>query len=251
MSSPVQTVLITGALTGIGRAAAFAFASQGAQLVVSGRRAAEGAALVAELGKAGGKAVFVLADVRDEAQVKALVDAAVKTFGRLDVAVNNAGTEGQTGPITQATLDTYAATFDTNVKGVLLSMKYQMAVMAGQGGGSIINLSSVAGHVGIAGAAIYAASKHAVEGLTRSAALEVAGLGVRVNAVAPGPVQTDMLDRFTGRNEAAKAGFLSMVPAKRAGTVEEIAAAIVYLASPASAYVNGQILTLDGGLTAQ
>lgn len=251
MNHESQVVLITGALTGIGRATAIAFAKAGSRLVVSGRRAAEGAALVAELSALGADARFVLADVRHEADVRDLVAATLAAFGRLDVAVNNAGIEGEGGPITAATTATYDATFDTNVKGVLLSMKHQLPPMIAQGSGSIVNLSSLAGHVGFAGAAIYAASKHAVEGLTRCAALEVAATGVRVNAVAPGPIQTDMLDRFTGRNADMKAGFIASVPARRTGTVDEVASTIVYLASPGAAFITGQIVTMDGGLSAQ
>lgn len=251
MNEHKPVVLITGALTGIGRATALAFAKSGARLVVSGRRQAEGTALAAELTAAGSEAIFVTADVRFEEQVKALVDSAVKAFGRLDVAVNNAGIEGAGGPLSEASMAVYDDTFDTNVRGTLLSMKYQLPLMMAQGSGSIVNLSSIAGHVGMAGAAIYVASKHAVEGLTRTAALEAAAAGVRVNAVAPGPIQTDMLERFVGRSEEAKAGLIGMMPARRAGSPEEIAAAIVYLASPAAAYVNGVILPVDGAYSAQ
>jgi len=251
MNKNPQVVLITGALTGIGRATAFAFAASGAKLVVSGRREVEGEALAAELKAAGSEAIFVRADVRLEAEVRALVATTIAVFGRLDVAVNNAGTEGAGGPIAEASEEVYNATFDTNVKGVLLSMKYQLPPMLAQGAGSIINLSSLAGHFGFAGAAIYSASKHAVEGLTRCAALEAAPMGVRVNAVAPGPIQTDMLDRFTGRNAEMKAGFIASVPARRSGTVDEVASTIVYLASPGAAFITGQIVTMDGGLSAQ
>lgn len=249
MNKNQAVVLITGALTGIGRATAITFAKAGYRVVVSGRREVEGAALVKELAGLGASAQFVAADVRDEAQVRFLVEATVKAFGRIDVAVNNAGTEGSTGPISQQTIENYDLIFDTNVKGVLLSMKYEVPVMVAQGSGSIINLSSIAGHVGFPGASVYVASKHAVEGLTRTAALEVAASGVRVNAVAPGPVDTAMLDRFSGGGDN-KAGLLAMMPNKRAAAPEEIAQAILYLASPAAAYVNGQILTLDGGYTA-
>jgi NAD(P)-dependent dehydrogenase (short-subunit alcohol dehydrogenase family) len=144
------------------------------------------------------EAEFVLADVRHDDEVRSLVDQTVKRFGRLDVAVNNAGTEGHRGPVTEQSADSYAATFDTNVLGTLLSLKHELRVMLGQGHGSIVNLSSVVGQIGAPGASVYSASKHAVEGLTKSAALGVAGSGVRVNAVAPGPVETEMLNRFTG-----------------------------------------------------
>src|SRR6202007_2903196 len=166
MKNPV--VLITGALTGIGRAAAVAFANKGANVVVAGRRDEAGKALVKGLRSLGSEAEFSNADVRKEDCVRALVDKTVARFGRLDVAVNNAGTEGQVGPITEQTADSYAATFDTNVLGVILSIKHEVRVMQGQGSGSIINISSTYGHKGVAGASVYAASKHAVEGITKS-----------------------------------------------------------------------------------
>src|SRR5271163_3804530 len=179
-----QVVLITGALTGIGRAAAIIFAQDGARIVVSGRRDKEGQALVAELQGLGAEAIFVRTDVRKDEDVRNLVDQTVKRFGRLDVAVNNAGTEGRPGPVTEQSAESYAATFDTNVLGTLLSMKHELRIMLPQKNGSIINLSSVVGRVGSPGASVYTASKHAVEGLTKAAALEVAASGVRVNAVA-------------------------------------------------------------------
>ncbi|QWT18723.1 glucose 1-dehydrogenase [Bacillus sp. NP157] len=246
-----QVVLITGALTGIGRATALAFASEGARLVVSGRRDEAGHALAAELRSMGNEAEFIRADVRHEADIRQLVDQAVARFGRLDVAVNNAGTEGQSGPVSEATIETYQATFDTNVLGTLLSMKHEMRAMQAQGSGAIVNVSSIAGHVGMAGASIYVASKHAVEGLTRAVALEGAPIGIRVNAVAPGPVATDMLDRFVGRDEYAKSGFLATIPARRAATADEIAQAIVFAASDKAGYLIGQVISVDGGYTAQ
>src|ERR1700748_2078971 len=226
-----QVVLITGGLTGIGRATALAFARTGARVVVSGRREDAGAAVAAELRALGTEAEFIRADVRRESDVAALVEQTVKRFGRLDVAVNNAGTEGTPGPLTAQTAESYAATFDTNVLGVLLSLKHELRVMQAQGSGSIVNLSSTMGHRGAPGAALYTASKHAVEGLTKSAALEAAAFGVRVNSVAPGPVDTAMLDRFTGTADR-KAGLVAGLPLKRTGRPEEIADAIVFVASP-------------------
>jgi NAD(P)-dependent dehydrogenase (short-subunit alcohol dehydrogenase family) len=247
MSNPV--VLITGALTGIGRATALAFAQQGASVVVSGRRDAIGEALVTELRALGAKAEFVRADVRHENDVQDLVDKTVARFGRLDVAVNNAGTEGRPGPVTEQTAEGYAATFDTNVLGVLLSMKHELRVMQAQGAGSIVNLSSTMGQRGAAGASLYTASKHAVEGLTKSAALEAAAFGVRVNAIAPGPTETAMLDRFTGSADR-KAALAAGVPLKRAGRPEEIADAIVFVASGKASFISGQVIAVNGGKTA-
>jgi NAD(P)-dependent dehydrogenase (short-subunit alcohol dehydrogenase family) len=248
MATPV--VLITGALTGIGRATAFAFAKEGARLVVSGRRDEEGKKLADELRKMGAEAEFFRSDVRDEQDVSSLVNKTVERFGRLDVAVNNAGTEGVFAPVTEQTAESYAATFDTNVLGTLLSMKQELRVMLPQGSGSIVNVSSTFGHTGAAAGSIYAASKHAVEGLTKSAALEVAGSGVRVNVVAPGPIETGMLNRATGTAEG-KAGLLATVPLKRAGRPEEVAQAIVFLASDKASFITGASYVVDGGKTAQ
>ena len=244
-----STALITGALTGIGRAAALAFAKEGYRVVISGRNNEAGNALESELRGLGAEAEFIRADVRFEDDVRALVDEAVARFGRLDIAVNNAGTEGKRGPVTEQTVESYASVFDTNVLGVLLSMKHELRVMLAQGYGSIINVSSLVGHKGADGASLYSASKHAVEGLTKSAALEVATSGVRVNAVAPGPVETGMLTRFTGSCEG-KAALLAGVPMQRVGKPEEVANAILFLASDKSSFITGHIFSVDGGKSA-
>ncbi|MDT8839939.1 glucose 1-dehydrogenase [Paraburkholderia fungorum] len=249
MNSPV--VLITGALTGIGRATALAFAREGNRVVVSGRREEAGHALAAELRALGAEAEFLRADVRFEAEVRSVVEQTVERFGRIDVAVNNAGTEGELAPIVEQTATNYEETFSVNVLGTLLSLKHEMRVMLAQGSGSIINLSSIAGQVGMPGASVYVASKHAVEGLTKSAALEGAAAGVRVNAVAPGPVATEMLDRFVGGSEENKTGFLATIPARRAATPDEIAQTIVFLASDKARYLTGQNIAVDGAYTAQ
>src|SRR5271166_5966506 len=248
MSSPV--VLITGALTGIGRATATAFAKNGASVVASGRREAEGNALEAELRSLGAEAAFIRADVRREDDVRNLIDQTVARFGRIDAAVNAAGTEGQPGPVTEQTAESYAATFDTNVLGTLLSMKHELRVMVAQGHGSIVNVSSTNGRAGAAGASVYVASKHAVEGLTKAAALEVAESGVRVNVVAPGPIETGMLNRFTGSAEH-KAALVSGVPLKRVGTPEEIAQTIVFVASDKASFITGASIAVDGGKLAR
>jgi NAD(P)-dependent dehydrogenase (short-subunit alcohol dehydrogenase family) len=247
MDKPVT--LITGALTGIGRASAVAFAKKGAKVVVAGRRDEAGKALAEELRSLGSEAEFIKADVRKEDDVRALVDKTVELFGRLDVAVNNAGTEGRPSPITDQTADTYAETFDTNVLGVILSMKHEVRVMQAQGSGSIINISSTYGHEGAAGASVYVGSKHAVEGITKSVALEIARSGIRVNGVAPGPTDTGMLTRFTGTPEN-KAALVTEVPMGRLGLTEELADAIVFIASDEASYITGHILNVDGGHTA-
>lgn len=247
MGGPV--VLITGALAGIGRATALAFAREGARIVISGRRDEVGRALVEELRSLGGEAEFMRADVRREEDVRRLVDGAVERFDSLDAAVNNAGTEGQLGPLTEQSAESYAATFDTNVLGTILSLKHEMRVMLAQRHGSIINLSSTLGSRGTAGASMYVASKHAVEGLTKCAALEGAAMGVRVNAVAPGPIETEMLSRFAATADR-KAAMVASVPAKRVGRPEEIAQTIVFLASDKADFLTGQIIGVNGGRTA-
>ena len=244
-----QVVLITGALTGIGRAAAVAFAKKkGAKVVVSGRRDEAGQALAKELRALGAEAEFINADVRKEGDVRALVDGTVARFGRLDVAVNNAGTEGDRGVITDQTAESYAGTFDTNVLGVILSMKHEVRAMQAQGSGSIVNISSTYGHEGAAGASVYVASKHAVEGLTKSVALELAKSGIRVNAVAPGATDTGMLTRFTETPEN-KAALVTTVPMDRLGLSEEIADGIVFIASNEASFITGHVLNVDGGKT--
>jgi NAD(P)-dependent dehydrogenase (short-subunit alcohol dehydrogenase family) len=244
-----KIALVTGALTGIGRAAAIAFAQEGAKVVVSGRREKEGQELAAELQALGAEAIFVRSDVRNDDDVRNLVDQTVKRFGRLDIAVNNAGTEGTPGPVTEQTAETYSATFDTNVLGTLLSMKHELRVMLPQRSGSIVNVSSAYGSVGAAGASVYVASKHAIEGLTKSAALEVAGTGVRVNVVAPGTTDTGMLTRFTSTDEN-KSALVSTVPVKRLAKPDEIAHVIAFVASEDASYMTGASIPVDGGMIA-
>jgi NAD(P)-dependent dehydrogenase (short-subunit alcohol dehydrogenase family) len=248
MDEPV--VMITGALTGIGRATAVTFARAGATVVVSGRHEDTGQALAGELKALGAAAEFIPADVRSEDQLAALVEHTTTRYGHLDIAVNNAGTDGDLTPVAGVTARQYAASFDTNVLGTLLSMKHELRVMQAQRSGSIVNVSSIYGQKGFPGGSLYVASKHAIVGLTKSAALEAAAYGVRVNAVGPGPVQTAMFDRVTGHNAEAKAAYLATVPQQRAAQPEEIAAAIAYLSSPQASYLTGQTIYLDGGITA-
>ena len=242
-------VLITGGLTGIGRAAAVAFAKKGANVVVAGRRDEAGKALVKELRSSGADAEFINCDVRKEDDVRAMVDKTIARFGRLDVAVNNAATDGAVGPITDQTAESFAATFETNVLGVVLSMKHEVRVMQPQRSGSIINISSTYGHRGAAFASIYVGAKHAVEGITKSVALEVAKSRIRVNAVAPGPTDTGMLTRFTGTADN-KAALARQVPLDRLGLSEEVADGIVFIASDGAKWITGEILNVDGGMTA-
>jgi NAD(P)-dependent dehydrogenase (short-subunit alcohol dehydrogenase family) len=244
-----SVALITGALTGIGRATAIAFAREGYRVVIAGRHDEPGLQLADELRQQGTEAAFIRTDVRHESEIRNLIDLTIERFGRIDAAVNNAGTEGRPGPVTEQTAESYAATFDTNVLGTLLSMKHELRVMQEQRSGSIINISSTYGHRGGPGASVYAASKHAVEGLTKCAALEAATYGVRINAVAPGPTETGMLNRFTGTAER-KAAMVAGVPMQRVGTSDEIAAAIVFLSSGQASFISGQVLSVDGGKSA-
>src|SRR5439155_608795 len=248
MSSPV--VLITGALTGIGRATALAFAHEGARVVVSGRHDDEGRKLATELRNLGTEAEFLRTDVRHEEEVKDLVDKTIARFGRLDIAVNNAGTVGTSGSAADVTPESYQAIFDTNVLGVLLSMKYEIRAMLRQGKGSIVNISSSYGKVGGPTAAVYVGSKHAVEGITKSAAIELAGTGIRVNIVGPGPTETRMFNHFAQTQEN-RANFLeAQIPVKRMGLPEEIANAIVFIGSDKASYIVGASLAVDGGMLA-
>ena len=243
-----QVVLITGALTGIGRATAVAFADKGASVVVSGRHDDKGQQLVEELRALGADAEFVRADVTKEDEVRNLVNKTVARFGRLDVAVNNAGVEGELGLIQDATVESFRAVLETNVLGVFLSMKHELRAMAGQGSGSIVNIASTYGHKPAAGATAYVSSKFAVEGLTKTVALEQGNSGIRVNAVAPGVTNTAMANRFTGTPEVNDA-LVATVPLLRRGNPEELANAIVFISSPEASYISGTVFEVDGGLS--
>lgn len=246
-----NVVLVTGGLSGIGRATALAFAETGANLIVTGRREKASVGLIAELEAAGAPtAMFVRADAQSEDGTRSAIKQIESRFGRLDVAVNNAGIEGTFSPVEKISVETYRSVFDTNVLGVILGMKYELELMKRQGFGTIVNLSSIGGQIGFPTSAVYAASKHAVEGLTKSAALEVAAEGIRINAVAPGPTESPMFDRLAdyGMTRDVLAG---MIPAKRAGTPAEVAQAILFLSSQRASFITGHTLAVDGGYLAQ
>ena len=243
-----KVALVTGGTSGIGKTTAIEFARAGAKVVLTGRREKEGAQVVDEIKKLGGDAGFVGADVAKDADVKRMVDFTVDKFGRLDVAFNNAGVEWK-GPLDQATEAEYRRIFDINVWGVLNSMRHEIPAMLKNGGGAIVNNSSVAGHVGLGEVSIYIASKHAVEGLTKSVALEFARRNVRINAVAPGVIATEMFDRFA--DGASRDQITSMIPVGRMGVTGEIAAAVLYLCSDNAKFTVGTSLVVDGGFIAQ
>ena len=245
-----KVALVTGGTSGIGKATAIEFGRAGAKVVLTGRREKEGAQVVDEIRKLGGDAAFVRADVAKDADVKAMVDFTVGKYGRLDLAFNNAGVEW-TGPLDRATEAEYRRVFDINVWGVLNSMRHEIPVMLKNGGGAIVNNSSVAGHVGLGQVSVYIASKHAVEGLTKSVALEFAKQNIRINAVAPGVIATDMLDRFAGKESEMRDSLTSIIPVGRIGAGEEIAAAVLYLCSDDAKFTTGTSLVVDGGYVAQ
>lgn len=248
--SASQVVLVTGGTSGIGEATARAFASKGHKVVLVGRRAEKGEAVATSIREAGGEATFIAADLSQEGQAQRVVDETIEKYGRLDVAFNNAGVEGDAFvPTHEQTTENYRRVFDVNVESVLDSMKAQIPAMLEKGGGAIVNNASIAGLLGFNGMSVYAASKHAVVGLTRNAALEYAPHGLRVNAVAPGPIETEMYDRFA--NDDVRAQINTMVPMGRAGRPEEIASAVLWLCDADNTYTTGQVIAVDGGFTAQ
>jgi NAD(P)-dependent dehydrogenase (short-subunit alcohol dehydrogenase family) len=244
-----KVALVTGGTSGIGRDTAILFAKAGAKVVVTGRREVEGIETVDLIRAAGGDGVFVKADVSKAAEVDALVQRTVEKFGRLDVAFNNAGIEGHWLPIVEQSEEDWDQTIDINLKGVWLCLKYEIRQMLKQGGGAIVNMASAAGLMGLAGAATYSASKHGVIGLTKSAALETARTGIRVNVVCPAVVKTPMADRAYEQPEIHKF-VLGLHPIGRFGRPEEISEAVLWMCSDRASFMTGQSLVLDGGLLA-
>lgn len=246
-----KVALVTGGNSGIGRATALAFAERGAKVVIAGRRAVEGQKTVQQIQEAGGEAIFIQSDVSKEEEVAALIQQTLASYGRLDYAFNNAGNEGKPGPMVEQTDEAFDFTIDGNLKSVWLSMKYELPQMAQQGGGVIVNTASNVAHIGMANMSLYVAAKHGVIGLTKAAALEYAKAGVRVNAVSPGPIETEMPQRAFGSLETFRNYLTPLIPSGRVGQPEEVASAVVWLCSKGAGFVNGTDLIIDGGLTAQ
>lgn len=245
-----KVALVTGGSSGIGRAAALAFAREGAKVVVADVQVAGGQETVRLIRDAGGEAVFVRTDVANPVEVQALVDQAVQRYGRLDYAFNNAGIEGTLAPTAECSEENWNRTLEINLKGVWLCMRAEIAQMLKQGGGAIVNTASVAGLVGFQNLPAYCASKGGVVQLTRTAALEYAKMGIRINAVCPGVIRTAMVERVTGGNPQTEAQFVAMEPVGRMGTPEEVASAVVWLCSDAASFVTGHPMVVDGGLVA-
>lgn len=244
-----KVVIVTGAAFGIGRATALAFAKRGARLLLAD---VSDCTETIDLVKAeGAEAAAIACDVSDAIQVQAMVNEAVKIYGRIDYACNNAGIEGQAGMTAECTEDNWNRTIGVNLTGTWLCMKYELLQMLRQGNGSIVNMSSVAGLVGFENSPAYVASKHGLIGLTRTAALEYAKSGIRVNAICPGVIHTPMVDRVTGKDKAVEKQFADMEPIGRLGRPEEVAEAVMWLCSDASSFVTGHALTVDGGWVAR
>jgi NAD(P)-dependent dehydrogenase (short-subunit alcohol dehydrogenase family) len=243
-----KNALVMGGTTGIGRATAIAFASAGANVFIVGLGTTEGRQVEAEVRAKGTEAVFVEADVTRESEVRSVLGLAVERFGRIHAAVNNAGIEGRYGPVHELPEAEFDRIISVNLKGVWLGLKYEIPHMLAQGGGAIVNTASSAGVTGIANVAVYTASKHAVVGLTKATALELAQSNIRVNAVAPGPVNTGLLQRMVGGHMDLSV-IANAVPMRRISAPEETAQAILWLCSDAASYITGHTLVVDGGLT--
>jgi NAD(P)-dependent dehydrogenase (short-subunit alcohol dehydrogenase family) len=245
-----KVALVTGGTSGIGKATALAFSAAGAKVVFSGRREPEGEDIANSIRKSGAECLFVRSDVASEADVQTLIQKTVATYGRLDLAFNNAGIVSPAKPLHEHSLEHFDNLIAINVRGLFLCMKYELQQMLTQGSGVIINNSSTNGLVGFAGISPYVASKHAVMGLTRAAALDYAKQGIRINAVNPGSIATEGMDRFVNEMGITTNDLASIVPMGRMGQPEEIAAAVVFLCSDAASYITGQSLLVDGGYTA-
>ncbi len=246
-----KVALVTGGGSGIGRATALAFARDGARVVIGNRNVQRGEETVSMIRAAGGTASFRRTDILVAADIEALVKHAVSEYGGLDLAFNNAGIEGEPRPLAEQTEANYDAVMDINVKGVWLSMKYEIPRMLDQGGGAIVNCSSVAGVIGFPGIGIYSASKHAVIGLTKAAALEYSAQGIRVNAINPAVIDTEMVDRLADGMNMKKEDMTTFHPIGRLGRVEEVAEAVLWLCSDKASFVTGHSMMVDGGFTAR
>ena len=244
-----KVALVTGASFGIGRATALAFAKKGAKVVLADW--VENPETIDLIKKEGGEAIFVKCDVSKTKDVKALIQKTIATYGRLDFAYNNAGIEGDSAPVHECSEENWDKTIGINLKGIWLCMKYEIPEMLKQGKGVIVNCSSVAGLVGFSGLPAYVASKHGVIGLTKTTALECAKLGIRVNAVCPGVIQTPMIDRLTGKKKESIEQFTALEPMARFGLAEEIANAVIWLCSEEASFVTGVAMPVDGGFVAQ
>jgi NAD(P)-dependent dehydrogenase (short-subunit alcohol dehydrogenase family) len=246
-----KVAIVTGGTSGIGRGAAIAYAQQGAKVVVAGRRSIEGEETVKKIKDAGGEALFIQTDVTQESDVEAMVDKTVQVFGRLDIAFNNAGAYGENSELREQSDSEYDRIMNVNVKGVWLSMKHEIGQMLRQGNGAIVNTSSILGVVAMPSVPLYTASKYAVEGLTKAAALQYAKSGIRINAVGPGAIATDMFETATGGQDEAKAYMAGIHPMGRVGQPSEVANAVLWLSSDSASFVTGETLMVDGGYIAQ
>jgi NAD(P)-dependent dehydrogenase (short-subunit alcohol dehydrogenase family) len=242
-----QVALVTGAGNGLGKSIARLFSARGARIVVAEINAEWGSAAAQEILADGGEALFVRSDVSREEDMRAAVEQAMATFGRLDFAVNNAAIEGEVLPLTEQRTEMFNRVIAVNLAGVFFGLKHQIAVMVKQGGGAIVNVASIAGVRAHPGLAPYVAAKHGVNGLTKTAAIEYGPMGIRVNSVCPGGIKTPQLQRYLDAAPDLRAAIIDASPMRRLANADEIAEAVIWLCSPASSYVNGHELVVDGG----